>query len=733
MALQGAPAAPVFPEFSVEGEGIRFHGGRPAVVLVERAGGEEKAELMESVAASVVEEGPRQTPSGPGKKKVFRWDDAGGHTATWTLTTLDDGSGVTVQMTFSNGSKKPVHLREFLLSRSGNSPGVRVDGKAVDWWLSTMDSHNFPRGGFLPSRNLAQPGKVNFCDVLTAYTDHEKRGLFLGAAGPAESDVFFRGNVLDGGLGLEIASEMTDVLVDPGETRCSEEVLMISRPYEAAIDCWMRWIAATHGTRTSRGPLFGWCSWYDVGPNVTASQVKQVAATVAAKRDLIPMQVIQIDDGWQKAYGDWRADKTKFPEGMKPVAEAIRKAGAIPGIWLCMVRTSENGAHPDGTRSPKGGKKPEFIDSTHPEVRRFIRENLAARVAEGFRYFKLDFNGVRTEGRFDQKKTRLQIHRDLFKLYRECIGEGSYLLACVGGPTRGPIGFADAQRIGTDSNPKWGKLYTGCCILDCINAVGSTAPANGVLFVSDPDVSYVLPRGQLSSDEVRTWQGFVGLLGGLALVSEPIQKEKYGTSRSLRTLEIMNPPSPDRGRSFNAAVDPLHRQFGFVAERPWGNFASVLLWNPGEEPADVSLTGVPLESLGEKFHVWSFWDGQYLGVGDREFAANAIPKHASVLLRLTPLSMDGPVLIGSTLHISMGAAEIKGIKSTDETITVELSDAGARDGDLLFFSTKPLKLTGSAGCNAKLSRAGEKLWKVALSGRRRWEPNVIRLSVASRS
>ena len=38
MVLQGAPAAPVFPEFSVEGEGIRFHGGRPAVVLVERAG-----------------------------------------------------------------------------------------------------------------------------------------------------------------------------------------------------------------------------------------------------------------------------------------------------------------------------------------------------------------------------------------------------------------------------------------------------------------------------------------------------------------------------------------------------------------------------------------------------------------------------------------------------------------------------------------------------------------------
>lgn len=729
MFQQGASGASAFPGFSVEGKGIRLHGGLPAVVLVDRTGEREKTELMECVGASVVEEGTRQTASGPGKKKVFRWHDAGGHAASWTLTTLEDGSGVTVQMTFSNGSKKPVHLREFILSRSGNAAGVRVDGKAADWWLTTMDSHNFPRGGFLPSRSLAQSGKVNFCDVLTLYTDHGKRGLFLGAAGPAESDVFFRGNVSDGRLGLEIASEMTDVLVDPGETRCSEEVLIISEPYESAIDCWMRWIAATHGTRTFRGPLFGWCSWYDVGAKVTASQVQEVAATVARNRGLIPMQVIQIDDGWQMAYGDWKADKTKFPEGMRPVAESISKAGAIPGIWLCMVRTSANGAHPDGSKGAKDGKKPEFIDSTHPEVKRFIRENLAARVAEGFRYFKLDFNGVRTEGRFDQKKTRLQIHRDLFRLYRECIGEDSYLLACVGGPTRGPIGFADAQRIGTDSNPKWGKLYTGCCIIDCINALGSTAPANGVLFSSDPDVSYVLPRGQLTSDEVRTWQGFVGLLGGLALVSEPIQKEKYSTPESFRMLEIMNPPSPDRGKSFNAAVDPFHRQFGFVSKRPWGNSASVLLWNPQEEPADVSLKGVPLESLSDKFHVWSFWDRKYLGVGDREFSSKAIPKHASVLLRFTPLSGESPVLIGSTLHISMGAAEIKGIQSTDETITVELSDAGARDGDLFFFSVRPLKLTGSAGCSATLSPDGKNLWKVSLSGRKRSEPNLIRLAV----
>ncbi len=724
-ALSVAAAGDPDPGFSLGAQGVQIHVGKPAVVLADG----NQTETLQPVGRVEVSEEVRQTPAGPGQAKIFRWKDASGHATTWTLTQLPDGSGATVQMTFTNGSTKPVRLREFLLSRSGTSPSVQVDGNPADWWLSTLDSHNFPQGGFLPSQSLAANGSPKYCDVLSLYTDHGRRGLFMGAIGPAESDVFFRGSVADGKLGVEIVSDMTDVVVDPGETRRSEEVLITTKPYAAAVDQWTKWVASTHGSRTARGPVFGWCSWYDVTTKVTAAQILDVAKTVSELRDRIPMQVIQIDDGWQKAYGDWTADKVKFPDGMKPVADAIRAAGAIPGIWMCMVRTSAQGAHPDGSTSPEDSKKPEYIDATHPEVKKFIRENLAARVAEGFRYFKLDFNGVRTENRYDQKKTRLQIHRDLFQLYRESIGGDSYLLACVGGTTRGPIGFADAQRIGTDSVAKWGKLDLGCCILDCIHATGTAAPTNGVLFAADPDVSYSLPRGTLTADELRTWHSFVGLFGGLMLVSEPIQTEKYRSPESLRMLEILNPPAPDKARSFSAAVDPFHKQFGFVAKRPWGNFASVLLWNPGDAPADVSLEGIPLEPLGEKFHIWSFWDRKYLGTGDKDSAAKALPPHAPALLRLTPVS-DAPTLVGSDLHISMGSAEIQDVRSGNGTVTVTLTDAGARDGNLVFFSRRPLKLAAATGCKAELSSAGENLWNVALASRKREEPNVITVESA---
>jgi hypothetical protein len=91
---------------------------------------------------------------------------------------------------------------------------------------------------------------------------------------------------------------------------------------------------------------------------------------------------------------------------------------------------------------------------------------------------------------------------------------------------------------------------------------------------------------------------------------------------------------------------------------------------------------------------------------------------------------DGPVLIGSNLHISMGSAEIKEVHSENGALTVTLTDAGARDGNLVFFSRLPLKLAAATGCKAELSAAGENLWNVALTGRKRGEPNVITLDVA---
>ena len=180
------------------------------------------------------------------------------------MSRLEKHPGTTVQMTFENHSAKPVQLREFQLVGSNESE-IKVDGRPQDWWLSTLDSHDSSIGGFNPSSDLATETGRKFLDTMTLYTERGTKGLLLGAVGPAVSDVRFHCQVQKTGMTLRIASEMNDVRVDPGETRCSEEVLISAEPFDTAAPALFRWLAATHGSRTARGPISGWCSWYDKG------------------------------------------------------------------------------------------------------------------------------------------------------------------------------------------------------------------------------------------------------------------------------------------------------------------------------------------------------------------------------------------------------------------------------------------------------------------------------------
>ena len=368
------------------------------------------------------------------------------------------------------------------------------------------------------------------------------------------------------------------------------------------------------------------------------------------------------------------------------------------------------------------------------------RETLQGLKRDGFTYFKLDFNNLEMKGRKDMHKTRLQIHRDLFRLYREVLGEDVYFSACVGGYCRGAIGQADSLRIGTDSVARWMAPCTGATLVDSLQAVGDLAWTNGRLFAADPDVSYTLPRKSqgrdMNREELRTWNGFVGLLGGTMMISEPIERKPFNEPESLRMLEILCPPAQDKGRSFTPGMDPNHRRFGFVAERAWDRFAAVQMFNPEAAVGSVNLEGVDLSGLGERFHAWSFWDQTYLGVVDRSFVAKDLPSHGSRLLRLTPVQSvndQRPLLIGSDLHISLGSAELKALIATADELQITLTDAGAREGAIYVYSQRPLTLKSATGCTVKaVEAAGENAWKVRLQGRQRGQGQQIVLRAGAR-
>ena len=92
-----------------------------------------------------------------------------------------------------------------------------------------------------------------------------------------------------------------------------------------------------HDNGLARTPPMGWNSWNHFGCNVSAALIREVADAMAANgmRDA-GYQYVTIDDCWQvarDANGVIVADSTRFPDGIKPLADYVHSKGLKFGIY----------------------------------------------------------------------------------------------------------------------------------------------------------------------------------------------------------------------------------------------------------------------------------------------------------------------------------------------------------------------------------------------------------------
>ena len=696
-----------------------------------------------------------------------------GYTLTWSLGILENEKGFLLNSSFYNGSHDPVRLKEFKLLEplKPNKENLHCTEDPKDWCLSTLGysdrigsldaklksvneetierwkGYGLPIPNELSNDEKSTDGRWRtFIDCITLYK--EKEGFVAAAVGEAVCDVNFNCRVDNGDILLDISADMNNVIVEAGQTRTSQEVVFLFDNYDNSIEKVFRWWALSLGSRVHRGPITGWCSWYDSGQYITEEIIENVADTFKSLKDRVKLDVIQIDDGFQKHIGDWSCNE-QFPQGWENIVNKIEESGAIPGIWLAPLAVHDSLGilenNPDWFQRDKNGnllgkagnwgEPGHWLDPTHPCVQEFIRNIIRQQIKEGFRYFKIDFNTISGGCHFyNPYKTRLQAMRDLYKLYRDEVGEDSYLLSCSGF-TRGTMGYADASRIGPDATPVWKALHP-CTISQTLRAVGMSAIANGIIYANDPDVTYVKRRNEifdpidgswtqmgaqtaLTNEEWQTWHSMVGLLGGLAMVSEPRYKEEY--IERIRSLEILMPQALEKGRSFYAATDFNHTRFGYAVKRNYGIYACVMLWNDKDEPSSLNINPSDIDSLkclGNKFHVWSFWDEKYLGIFDEVIQVDNIPPHGCVVLRITPFKEE-TTLIGNNLHISMGAADIKDIIVTNNNdMKIYLNDSGAKDGSIYIYSERGFEVNKEYGLKVhRIEHIGNGIWKVTIIDR----------------
>jgi alpha-galactosidase len=265
--------------------------------------------------------------------------------------------------------------------------------------------------------------------------------------------------------------------------------------------------------------LSGYTSWYNYFQDINEGIILRDLNGLDRASDEV--NIFQVDDGYQQAVGDWLlTDASKFPRGMKFIADEIHKKGYKAGIWLApfsaQVSSQLAKEHPDWLLTHnRNGKKmlgcqgwggAYTIDIYNPDAREYIKHVFDVVLNEwGFDMVKLDFLYSQCiEPR--NGKTRGEIMCDGVDLLREACGD-KWILGC-GVPIGACMGIFDACRISCDASKNWkftlaGNLSVNALVssirINCENPSSQNAIINtifrnhldGRAFCNDPDVFFL--------------------------------------------------------------------------------------------------------------------------------------------------------------------------------------------------------------------------------------------------
>jgi hypothetical protein len=337
--------------------------------------------------------------------------------------------------------------------------------------------------------------------------------------------------------------------------------ISVGKPLNDALDLLHR----VHRSRRSVAEAhehIGWNTWEAYKGAIREDDVIENVNAISA----IPwmrerVRYITVDDGWQRALGDWFAND-RFPSGMDRLALQVRDKGFVPGIWTAPFHAAVNSQlakdHPNWLLVDADGPiqcEGRFIlDPTHPGVYGYLFELYQRLTSWGFGYFKTDF--LRDPALFatplrPDYRPSLRLHdsslgivrgmRAAMQAIRAGIGERGFWLGC-GTDIASGAGLMDASRVGGDIAAYWTRVP------HMARSVIHNNHLHGRMFLVDPD--FLLVKGSdtcrpgmldVPADsgkpyvvnawsgglvhglpEVRSWASLVILSGGVVNLSDRI-------------------------------------------------------------------------------------------------------------------------------------------------------------------------------------------------------------------
>ena len=287
-----------------------------------------------------------------------------------------------------------------------------------------------------------------------------------------------------------------------------------------------------------------WCSWYQYYERVTVPDVVSNLELMASLG--LPVEVVQIDDGYQASAGDWLSPRPGFGD-LPGLVSRIRDAGRQAGIWIApwLVARSSTlfGEHPDWVvRDPASGE-PVYagsvvrdvcfaLDVTNQAAAAYLTEVLRTMREWGIDYFKIDFC-------YAGAYQGVPEYRDGLRLIRSAIGPDAVLVGC-GAPTVASVGLVDAMRIGPDIAANYepgSELLSAPSQRNATRNVLGRAWQHGRLWINDPDCMMLRPSVERRED----WASTLARYGGVRASGDGLdQLDSWG----LGTTRALLRPSP---------------------------------------------------------------------------------------------------------------------------------------------------------------------------------------------
>ena len=315
-------------------------------------------------------------------------------------------------------------------------------------------------------------------------------------------------------------------------------------------EVWDTYLMASNLEEAQAKQVSGWTSWYHHYTKIDENIVLENLA--AFQKRAVPIDLFQIDDGYQQAVGDWVANE-KFESGMRSLTDQIHEAGYKAGLWIAPFICEEKSEIRKKTewllKDEKGlplsiGYSPDWsgkfyaLDFGNQEVKNYLRTTFSRLLEEwNFDMLKLDFLHAAAIVP-PPNKTRGQVMVEAMQFLREIAGD-KLLLAC-GVPLGSALGLVDYCRIGADVALKWEdnllknrlryreRVSTKCSL----NSTIGRHALNGRFFLNDPDV-FILreENNELTFAQKYTLFLLNQTLGGLLFTSDNLDTYDEKTLR----------------------------------------------------------------------------------------------------------------------------------------------------------------------------------------------------------